>query len=144
MATLGLYDYANAINGGDSTGGKKNNIMATDDQEVRKGYPAFMVRRWLAQSQDTVVCAEQMNLLHHVDDWMQWNYGFHTIPGKKRYDKHSKKSAANPDLLMISEFYQISDDKAAEYLAFFTDEQVNHIRTIVKNQDNELKGRKAK
>lgn len=144
MAAPGLYDYANAINGGDAVNGVKNNLMATDDPEITKGFPAFMVRRWLAQSQDTIVCAQQMNMLHSVDDWMQWNLGFHTIPAKKRYDKHSKKSAADPDILLISDFYQISHEKAAEYLAVFTEEQVNHLRTVVANQNNELKGRKPK
>lgn len=144
MATPGLFDYVNAVCGQDAVGGQKNNLLATDDPEILKGYDAFIMRRALAQNMDTIVCAEQMNLLHFVDDWMQWNYAFHTVPAKKRYSKWAKKSAADPDIVMLSKHYQISPEKAAEYLALFTDEQMNTLRTAVANQNNELKGRKPK
>lgn len=144
MAGPSLFDFVNAVTGSDAAGSIKNNLLATDDPEVTKAFDAFMTRRAMAQNIDTVVCAAQMNLMHSVDDWMQWNYAFHSIPAKKRYGKWAKKSAADPDILLISDFYQINHEKAAEYLAFLTDEQIKELRSAVANQNNELKGRKPK
>ncbi|AIX13102.1 DNA polymerase clamp loader subunit [Erwinia phage phiEa2809] len=145
MAGPGLFDFANALTGSDAVNGVKNNLLATDDPEVKKAFDPFMTRRALAQNMDTIVCAEQMNLLHPVDNWLQWNYALHSIAPRKRYGSWAKKSAADPDILLISDFYQINHEKAAEYLQIFTDEQMEQLRTAVANQNNnEVKGRKAK
>lgn len=140
MAVPGLIDYRNAIMV------TKDNLLCTDDPEVLKGFDPFMIRRCLAQSQDTLVVAQQMNKLHASSPWMQWNLAFHTVPARKRYDKWSKKGEMNPDLKLISEYFYISLEKASEYLGFLSPEVIEEIRQKVKNcESNEkAKPRKAK
>lgn len=145
MAIPGLFDYSNAMTGQDAVGGVKNNLLLNSDEpDIQKGFDPFMVRRCLAQNQDTLVCAEQMNLLHSCDKWMQWCYGFYAIPARKRYGKWSKKGPDNPDLVMLSDFYQISPEKAADYLRMFTEEQMKFLRTEYANRLLNEKPKKAK
>jgi len=144
MAAPGLFDFRNALIGSDAVNGTKNNILATNDPEVLKAFEPFMIRRSLAQEQDILVVAEMMNLLHSTDKWMQWCYAFYSIPARKRYTKWSKKSPDNPDILLLCDYYQISPEKAADYLRIFTEDQMNTIRTMVANQNNDVKSRKTK
>lgn len=55
MAAPSLFDYLGALN---ST---KENLLMSEDPEIRKAFDPFMTRRGLAQSKDTLVVAEQMN-----------------------------------------------------------------------------------
>lgn len=140
MAAPSLFDYLGALN---ST---KEDLLRTDDPEIIKGFDPFMTRRGLAQSKDTLVAAEQMNLMHPITPWMQWNYALHTIPARKRYDKWSKKGSMDPDVKLLSEYFYISMEKASEYLRFLPKEVLAEIRSKVESSDSNAKAkpRKAK
>lgn len=141
----GLFDYRNALLGDNAVNGKKVNLLLTDDPEIKKGFDPFMVRRALAQHKDVIVCAEEMNLLHNVDPWLQWNYAFYSIPAKKRYDKWSKKSAADETLILLCDFFQISPEKASDYIRFLPPEAIAEIKLRVENQANDkVKPKKVK
>lgn len=140
MATPGMYDYRNAITE------TKEELLRTNDPEVLKGFDPFMIRRCLAQSQDTLVAAQQMNKLHPVTPWMQWSYAFHSIKARKRYSPWAKKGPTDPDIKLISDYFYISMEKASEYLRFLPKEVLAEIREKVeRSQSNEkAKPRKAK
>lgn len=138
------FDYSNALLGANAVGGVKVNLLLTGDPEVKKGFDPFMARRALAQSKDVLVCAEEMNLLHHVDPWMQWNYAFYSIPAKKRYDKWSKKSAADETIVLLCNYFQISPEKASDYMRFLGEESIAEIKLRVENQANNTKPKKVK
>ncbi|AYP28339.1 clamp loader of DNA polymerase [Serratia phage vB_SmaA_3M] len=141
----GLFDYRNSLLGDNAVAGVKVNLLETNDPEIKKGFDPFMVRRALAQSKDVIVCAEEMNLLHHVDPWMQWNYAFYSIKPKKRYDKWSKKGAANEDITLLCDYFQISPEKASDYMGFLPEEAIAEIRLRVENQANDkVKPKKVK
>lgn len=122
MAAPGLFDYLTALNS------SKENLMCTDDAEVLKGFDPFMMRRGLAQSKDTLVAAQKLNKFHAITPWMQWSYAFYAIPARKRYDKWSKKSAVDPDVKMLSEYFYVSMEKASEYARFLPKEVLAEIR----------------
>ncbi|QEI23448.1 clamp loader of DNA polymerase [Salmonella phage SE14] len=140
MAAPSLFDYLGALN---ST---KENLLMTEDPEIRKAFDPFMTRRGLAQSKDTLVVAEQMNRFHAITPWMQWNLAFHSIPAKRRYDKWSKKGAMDPDVKLISEYYYINPEKASEYVRFLPKEVLAEIKAKVErsNSNEKAKPRKAK
>ncbi|AER70238.1 clamp loader of DNA polymerase [Salmonella typhimurium phage PhiSH19] len=140
MAAPSLFDYLGALN---ST---KENLLMTEDPEIRKAFDPFMTRRGLAQSKDTLVVAEQMNRFHAITPWMQWNLAFHSIPAKRRYGKWSKKGAMDPDVKLISEYYYISPEKASEYVRFLPKEVLAEIKAKVErsNSNEKAKPRKAK
>ena len=140
MAKPSLFDFLGALNN------TKEDMLMTDDPEVKRAFDPFMTRRGLAQSTDTLVVAQKMNRLHGITPWMQWCLAFHTIPARKRYDKWAKKGPIDPDVKMLSEYFYISIEKASEYLKFLPKEALAEIRTKVENyQSNEkAKPRKAK
>ncbi|AUG87795.1 clamp loader of DNA polymerase [Klebsiella phage vB_KpnM_KpS110] len=140
MAAPSLFDFLGALNN------TKENLLQTDDPDVRKAFDPFMTRRGLAQNKDTLVIAQRMNLLHKVTPWMQWNMAFHSIPARKRYGKWAKKGPLDPDIQMLSEYYYISHEKASEYLKFLPKEALAEIRKKVElsNSNEKAKPRKAK
>lgn len=129
MAAPGLFDFLTAINQ------TKTNMLQTDDPEVLKAFTPFMIRRGLAQSMDTLVVAQRMNVLHSVDDWMQWNMALAAVPAKKRYAKWSKATEKDATLLLVSKYYYISLEKAAEYLKFLTPAQIEHLKTEMQHRE---------
>lgn len=139
MAGPGLFDYLDALM---ST---KTNLLQSDDPEMKKGFDPFMTRRGLAQNIDTLAVAQQMNELHSVDPWLQWNYALHSIPAKKRYGKWSKKGAMDPDLLLVVEYFGISVEKASDYLRFLPKEAIEEIRTKMghESQNEKAKPKRA-
>uniref|UniRef100_A0AAU8L0H3 Sliding-clamp-loader small subunit n=1 Tax=Serratia phage Kevin TaxID=3161161 RepID=A0AAU8L0H3_9CAUD len=141
----GMFDYRNALTGANAINGKKVNLLMEEDPATRKEFDPFMVRRALAQHKDVIVCAEEMNLLHGVDPWLQWNYAFYSIPAKKRYDKWSKKSAADETITLLCDFFQISPEKASDYMRFLAPEAIAEIKLRVENQANDkVKAKKVK
>ena len=85
MAGPSLFDFLGAINN------TKENLLETDDPDVLKAFDPFMIRRGLAQSEDTLVIAQKMNLLHKCSPWMQWNMAFHTVQARNDIQNGPKK-----------------------------------------------------
>ena len=76
------FDYLNAIN---ST---KKDIMVDDIAE--KSYTPFMVNRGLSYFADTVLLANEMNLNHHIDNRLQFDFLINIVKKKKRFSKWLK------------------------------------------------------
>lgn len=142
MATPDLFQFIGAIRN------TKENLLLDADPETEKAFnnTLFMVRRGLSQAMDTIVIAEKMNKIHSSTPWMQWNLAFYGTQKSNRYSKWSKKSEVNPDILLLSEYFYISIEKASEYLQFLPKEALEEIRTKVKNcaSNEKAKPRKAK
>lgn len=140
MAGPQLFDFLNDLNV------NKKNLLATEDPDVRKAFDPFMTRRGLAQSIDTIVIAERLNQRHSIDPWMQWCYAFYSITPKKRYAKWAKASPVDDGLKMLSNYFQISLEKAADFLRFLPETAINEIRQSIENEalNEKAKPRKAK
>lgn len=138
MAGPSLFDFLGAVNN------SKEDLLRTDDPDVLKAFEPFMLRRGLAQSKDTLVIAQKMNLIHGASDWMQWNLALHTIPARKRYDKWSKKGALDPDVELLSRYFYISREKASEYLKFLPAAALAEIREKVSNMESNDKAKPRK
>lgn len=138
MAAPGLFDFLGALTN------TKEDLLKTTDPDVLKAFDPFMTRRGLAQNKDTLVIAEQMNQLHMLSDWMQWNMAFHEIPKRKRYSPWSKKGAMDPDVKMLSDYYYISEEKASEYLKFLPEKAIEEIRLKVQRSESNEKSKPKK
>ena len=73
------FDFLNEINYG------KKNIMIDDITE--KQYNSFMVNRGLSYFKDTVVIANEMNINHHLDNRLQFDFLINIIRRKRRFSK---------------------------------------------------------
>jgi hypothetical protein len=117
-----LFDYLNNINTGNG------NIMTTVDDE--KAYSAFMVNRGLSYFPDTVLQANLMNIHHHTDNRLQYDFLRSSIRKKKRYSKWFKNSE-DQTLTVITEYYNCSMQKAKEYSNILSDEDIKAISEMI-------------
>jgi|TARA_B110000914_G_C15214576_1_gene332263 Holliday junction resolvase RusA-like endonuclease len=113
------FDYLNAINT------TKKDIMVDDISE--KGYSPFMVNRGLSYFPDTILYANEMNLNHHIDHRLQFDFFINIIKKKKRFSKWAKPVDIE-NLELIKEYYGYSNVKAKSVLSLLNDEQINELK----------------
>ena len=116
------FDYLNAINT------SKKNIMVDDIAE--KDYNAFMVNRGLSYFADTVLMANEMNINHHLDSRLQFDFLINIVKKKKRFSKWLKANELE-NLEVIKEYYGYSDEKAKSVLSLFNDEDINELKNRI-------------
>jgi hypothetical protein len=113
------FDYVNSINI------TKKDIMPDDISE--KSYPAFMVNRALSYFNDTVLYANEMNVNHHIDNKLQYQFLINIVRKKKRFSKWLKPQEVN-NLELIKEYYGYSNEKAKSVLQLFNNEQIELLK----------------
>ena len=113
------FEYLNAINT------TKKDIMVDDIAEA--SYNSFMVNRGLSYFPDTVLFANEMNVNHHIDHRLQFDFFINIIKKKKRFSKWLKPNEVS-DLDIVKEYYGYSNEKAKSVLSLFTDEQLTELK----------------
>ncbi len=113
------FEYVKAINN------TKKDIMVDDVAE--KEYNAFMVNRSLSNFQDTILYANLMNVNHHIDARLQFDFFINTIRKKNRFSKWLKPLNYK-DLDVIKEYYGYSDEKAKSVLSLLNNNQIEELK----------------
>lgn len=113
------FDYLNAINT------TKKDIMVDDVAE--KAYTSFMVNRGLSYFPDTILFANEMNVHHHIDHRLQFDFFINIIKKKKRFSKWAKPINIE-NLELIKEYYGYSNEKAKSVLPLLNGEQINELK----------------
>ena len=116
------FEYLNAINT------TKKDIMVDDIAE--KEYNAFMVNRGLSYFSDTVLIANEMNLNHHLDNRLQFDFFINIIKKKKRFSKWLKAKDIE-NLEIIKQYYGYSDEKAKSVLSLFDHSQIDEMKNRI-------------
>ena len=116
------FDFLNEINYG------KKNIMIDDITE--KQYNSFMVNRGLSYFKDTVVIANEMNINHHLDNRLQFDFLINIIRRKRRFSKWNKPQIVD-DLDVIKEYYGYSNKHAKAVHNLLSSEQIGELRKKV-------------
>ena len=116
------FEYTNAINY------SKKNIMVDDIAE--KQYNSFMVNRTLSYFNDTVLMANEMNLNHHLDNRLQFDFFINIIRKKKRFSKWNKPETVS-DVEVVKEYYGYSNEKARQVLTLLNTDQINELKRKV-------------
>jgi len=96
------------------------------DQVTEKAYVPHLINRSLSLSINTLMHANEMNLMSNLDHKLQYDYYFHLLP-KSRGAKWIKKFD-DSDLMMLRDYYKCNLHKAREALAILTKEQLATIR----------------
>ena len=109
------FEYLKAINT------TKQNIM--EDDIAEKGYNAFIVNRSLSYFPDTVLYANEMNVNHHIDSRLQFDFFINIIKKRKRFSKWTKPSDIE-NLEVIKEYYGYSNEKAKSVYNLFSNEEL--------------------
>ena len=113
------FDYLNAINT------TKKDIMVDDVAE--KAYASFMVNRGLSYFPDTILFANEMNVNHHIDHRLQFDFFINIIKKKKRFSKWAKAYNIE-NLELIKEYYGYSNEKAKSVLSLLNNEQLETLK----------------
>ncbi len=117
------FDFVNSINFT-----KKNLMRGSDNDELsEKSYAPYLTNKSLSYFTDTLLYANEMNRMHFLDNKLQYEFFLNSIRKKKRFAKWAKADK-NDDLVMVSEYYQISLSKAKEAIRILSPEQLSTIR----------------
>ena len=116
------FEYLNAINM------TKENIMFDDISE--KSYNSFIVNRSLSYFNDTVLYANEMNVNHHIDNRLQFDFFINIVRKKKRFSKFMKPETVS-DVEAVKEYYGYSNEKAKSALTLLTSDQINELKKKV-------------
>jgi hypothetical protein len=113
------FEYVKAINT------TKKDIMVDDIAE--KEYNAFMVNRSLSNFRDTVLYANLMNVNHHLDSRLQFDFFINTIKKKNRFSKWLKPIKYE-NLEILKEYYGYSNEKAKSVISLLNNKQIEDLK----------------
>jgi hypothetical protein len=113
------FEYLKAINE------TKKDIMVDDIAE--KEYNAFLINRGLSFFKDTILYANEMNIHHHLDNRVQFDFFINIIRKKKRWSKWIKADDV-ANLELIKEYYGYSNEKAKSALTLMSNEQIEQLK----------------
>ena len=122
MVVMNPFEYVNSI-----THNKKD-IMVDDLAE--KSYNSFMVNRSLSYFHDTVLMANEMNVHHHLENRLKYDFLINIVRKKKRFSKWIKPETES-DVEVVKEYYGYSNEKAKSALSLLTSDQINELRQKV-------------
>jgi hypothetical protein len=114
------FDYVNEI-----LQGKKNIIV---DEQTEKEYLPFITNRSLSYQQDCVYFANEMNIRHHLDKKLQFDFLINTIRSKKRPFAKWVKAEKSEDLECIKKVYGYSNSKAEEVYRLLSKDQIQQLK----------------
>ena len=120
-----LKEYLNAVNY------SKEKLMDGEDEMWEKKYPAYIVNKCVAPFQDTIFLVNEMNMNHHIDNKLQFDFLLNTLRTRKRYTPWLKAKKIK-NLEYVKEYYGYGNDKAKSALDILNDEQ---IKTIMNSLD---------
>lgn len=101
-----------------------------DVLDNEKDYNPYLVNRSLSYHIDCILYANQMNMEHHLDKKLQYQYLLNTIRPMKRSFKAWQKASVTKDIDCVKEYFGYSNDVAKEALRLLTDDQI----TLIKEQ----------
>jgi purine-nucleoside phosphorylase len=120
--SLNPFEFINAINT------TKKDIMVDDITE--KQYNSFMVNRSLSYFNDTVLMANEMNINHHLDNRLQFDFFINIVRKKKRFSKWIKPETFG-DVEVVKAYYGYSNEKARQALSLLTKKQLDLLKKKV-------------
>jgi hypothetical protein len=114
------FDYVNSI-----LHNKKQLIV---DELTEKEYNPFIVNRSLSYQNDCILYANEMNMRHHLDKKLQFDFLINTVRSKKRPFAKWAKSEKSDDLECLKTIYGFSDSKAREAYRLLSKEQIQQLK----------------
>jgi hypothetical protein len=105
------------------------NVKATES-EMKKISP-FIFRKWLGNHPGTIQAANFLNIYNDIPFELQYDFIQQSIKGRISYIPYvGKKKQDNKQIEKVAIHYNISYEKAEEYLEFLTKEDIKEINRI--------------
>ena len=127
--TYELKDYLKAINK------TKEKLMDTDDAMWQKKYPPFIVNKCVAPFSDTIHLVNEMNIHHHLDSKLQFDFLLNSLRTRDRYTPWLKAKKIK-NIEYVKEYYGYSNEKAKVALDILNDEQIKTIKDSLSKGGN--------
>jgi len=118
-----LGDFLTAINY------SKESLFDTEDELVEKEYVPFIINRCLSYFPDTILHANEMNKLSHLEKRLQFDYLQNSIRKRKRYSKWLKNEESK-DLELIKKNFGYSNQKAKDALSILSKKDIESIKKV--------------
>lgn len=117
------FDFVNAINY------TKIDVISTSEnpEKAEKLYNPYLVNRGLSYFQDTVLYCNEMNLRHHMDKKLQFDFLLNSIRKNKRFSKWHK-AEVDEDTQLISDYYKCNIRKAKEIQSILSTDQLRELK----------------
>ena len=115
-----LKDWLNSI-----TFNKED--LISDDPDVIKEYPPYIINRCLSGHFDTILYANEMNIYNHLDKDMQYHFFLNSLRKRKRFSPWLRKDKVE-NLNIVKQYYGYSNEKALQALRLLTKEQLTFIK----------------
>ena len=116
-----LKDYLKAINK------TKEKLMDTDDKMWEKKYPPFIINKCLAPFSETIHLVNEMNIHHHLDSKLQFDFLLNSLRPRDRYTPWLKAKKIK-NIEYVKEYYGYSNEKAKVALDVLDDDQIKTIK----------------
>ncbi len=116
-----LKEYLKSINT------TKQNLMDSEDKVWEKRYPSFIINKCIAPFNDTIMFVNEINMRHHLENKLQYDFLLNTIRPKNRFAPWVRGSKIK-DLEFIKEYYGYSNEKAKVALQILSNDQIKTIK----------------
>jgi len=116
-----LKDWLNSIN---QT--KKN--LIDEDPSLEKDYAPYIINKCFSGHIDSLMFSNEMNINHHLDKKLQYDFLINILRTKKRFSPWLRKDTIK-DLDYVKRYYGYNNEKAQQSLRILTKEQINFIKS---------------
>jgi hypothetical protein len=116
------FEFLNSINT------TKKNLITDDITE--KAYNAYIINRSLSYFPDSVLAANEMNINHHLDNKLQYDFFINIMRKRKRFSKWEKKKS-DGDVEVIKQYYGYNDLKARQVVSLLSPNQLQELHIKV-------------
>jgi|TARA_B100000497_G_scaffold124236_1_gene158396 hypothetical protein len=117
------FDYVKAV-----SDTKKDLMRGTEnDTLAERGYQPFLANKALSYHPDAILHANEMNMLHHLDKKLQFDYYHSVLRRRKRFAKWSKPED-DENINIISSYYGCNKQVALQYLKILSTDQIGRIK----------------
>lgn len=117
---LSPFDLTNSIN--------NKTANQREHPEFESAYVPFVINRSLGSSTDVTLYANELNLYQSIPKQAQYDFYYHALSKRKRFEKWIKASPKNEDIQLICEYYQMNSRHAIELLQWMPKEHLQKIR----------------
>ena len=127
------FDYVTSV-----SYNKKNMMRDTENDELAEsGYQPYLSNKALSYHVDSLLHSNEMNMNHHIDNILQYEYFLNTLRPKRRFAKWVK-AEDNDDLEAIKLYFGYSNKKAEQTLSILSSEQIRIIKDeLFRGKENE-------
>lgn len=111
---------------------KKSDLL---DDYNKSDYIPYVVNRIFSFFPDTVLFANEMNKVPHLDNILQYKYLLYGIRKAKRYSKWLKRAEENEKIInFIARKYNISFRRARNYLDVLPESVIQELKSIMEKE----------